>query len=138
MEKASRPSETLSQRVRRTLEDLASIRELLQSTIHQGHDANTEANPVLDLNLAAELKRVVDALRELLWDYITALSAESGRRPQEVLGWYKTELAVDLLSNPGLRPDGPTTETPVPSVFEELMTAALAVTAMHAGQERRV
>jgi hypothetical protein len=139
VEKPNQSSETLSHRVRRTLEDLALIRQSLQRTNSQPNGANGERNPVLDLELAAELKIVVDTLRELLWAYIAALSTKSGRRPQEVLEWYKMELAVEMLRNKNARAaisEG--AEAVGTSTFEDLVTTALTVTAMHTGQERRV
>jgi hypothetical protein len=129
--------EPLSHRVRRTLEDLASIQQSLL-TNNQANDSNAERNPVLDLELAAELKSVVDTFRQLLWAYITALSAKSGRRPQEVLEWYKMELAVEMLRNKNARAAGTETAEKAASTFEDLVTAALNVAAMHTGQERRV
>jgi hypothetical protein len=59
---------------------------------------------MLDLELAGELKSVVDALRLLLWSYIQALSAKSGRPVAEVLSWYKMELAVEMLRSVRGRP----------------------------------
>ena len=58
----------------------------------------------LDLELAGELKSVVDALRLLLWAYIQALSTKSGREPEEVLSWYKMELAVEMLRSVRKKP----------------------------------
>jgi hypothetical protein len=134
----NRGTETLSHRVRRTLDDLTVIRRSLCATTTQTYGASTEPNSVLDLELAAELKSVVDALRDLLWAYITALSAKSGRKPQEVLEWYKMELAVDMLRKTGSRPAIAATEGPGDPTFQDLITTALAVTAMHAGQEKRI
>jgi hypothetical protein len=87
----------LSSRVRHTLEDLASIRQSLLSISDQTINSSEVPAQVLDLELAGELKNVVDALRLLLWAYIQALSSKSGRSPEEVLSWYKMELAVEML-----------------------------------------
>lgn len=94
----------LSARVRRTLEDLAAIRQLLL-TVSETPAAEPKENfQYLDLELAAELKSVVDAIRLLLWAYIQALSAKSGRSPAEVLSWYKMELAVEMLRSARTKP----------------------------------
>ncbi|HEX4604342.1 MAG TPA: hypothetical protein VH724_10135 [Candidatus Angelobacter sp.] len=87
----------LSARVRRTLDDLAAIRQSLLTISDQAVNSSENAAQILDLELAGELKNVVDALRLLLWAYIQALSNKSGRSPQEVLSWYKMELAVEML-----------------------------------------
>lgn len=92
MESPDSPSLPLSLRVRRTLEDLALIRQSLREATNQANEPKTESSVVLDLQLAAELKGVVDALGELLWAYISALSAKSGRQPRDVLEWYKWSL----------------------------------------------
>jgi hypothetical protein len=84
-------------RVRRTLEDLAAIRQSLLAASEVQAGGSNENLQYLDLELAAELKSVVDAIRLLLWAYIQALSARSGRSPAEVLSWYKMELAVEML-----------------------------------------
>src|SRR5690242_10541808 len=86
----------LSGRVRRTLEDLGAIRQVLLTSSENAVEP-AEDFQYLDLELAAELKSVVDAIRLLLWAYIQALSAKSGRSPAEVLSWYKMELAVEML-----------------------------------------
>jgi hypothetical protein len=89
--------DTLSSRVRRTLEDLAMIRQSLLAVSDQTIESSDASSQNLDLELAGELKNVVDALRLLLWAYIKALSSKSGRSPEEVLSWYKMELAVEML-----------------------------------------
>lgn len=89
--------DTLSSRVRHTLEDLAVIRQSLLAISDQTIESSDAASQTLDLELAGELKNVVDALRLLLWAYIQALSSKSGRSPEEVLSWYKMELAVEML-----------------------------------------
>jgi len=94
----------LSARVRRTLEDLAAIRESLLAVSNQSADSSETPAQLLDLELAGELKSVVDALRLLLWAYIQALSTKSGRSPEEVLSWYKMELAVEMLRSVRGRP----------------------------------
>jgi hypothetical protein len=129
--------EALSQRVRRTLEDLAVIQQSLGSHPEQIDGDAAEPSPLLDLELAAELKSVVDALRRLLWAYIEALSAKSGRQPHEVLEWYKMQLAVDMLR--AARPNLPaaTAESTEFYTFQDLMSGALAITSSYAGQERR-
>ena len=88
---------SLSSRVRHTLEDLAVIRQSLLAVSDQTVESADASSQTLDLELAGELKNVVDALRLLLWAYIRALSSKSGRSPEEVLSWYKIELAVEML-----------------------------------------
>ena len=121
-------------RVRRTLEDLAEIREsLVAAPATAGR--KKEADLLLDLELASELKAVVDALRQLLWAYIQALSAKSGRHPREILDWYKMEIAVEMLR--AIR--GRTASTPeceVPYTFEQLVNNALNITSLYTGEER--
>src|SRR2546423_6477056 len=96
MKKSPQTGQPLSQRVRRTLNDLAVIQQSLLE--NPGHEADPSGpNQLMDLELAAELKSVVDALRRLLWAYIQVLSAGSGRHPHEVLEWYQMEIAVDML-----------------------------------------
>src|SRR5580698_2377982 len=94
----------LSVRVRHTLDDLAAIRESLLAVSDQTIASSDSQGQVLDLELAGELKNVVDALRLLLWAYIQALSVKSGRAPEEVLSWYKMELAVEMLRSASGRP----------------------------------
>ena len=69
----TRDNDNLSVRVRRTLQDLASIRESLLAFSDQPADSPDASAQILDLELAGELKSVVDALRLLLWAYIQAL-----------------------------------------------------------------
>src|SRR4029077_675227 len=116
----------LSTRVRRTLQDMAAIRRSLLDISEESSNAPADPSKCLDLELAGELKSVVDALRLLLWAYIKALSAKSGREPAEVLNWYKMELAVEMLRSAGPRP--------LPSAgciaeFENLVNHTLAATA---------
>jgi hypothetical protein len=116
----------LSARVRRTLQDMAAIRQSLLSISEEPPTVPADPSKCLDLELAGELKSVVDALRLLLWAYIKALSAKSGRAPAEVLNWYKMELAVEMLRSVGPRP------LPAPgciSDFENLVNHTLAATA---------
>ena len=132
MDEATKSSHTLSQRVRRTLDDLAEIQKSLVAAAAKADHADRPADSLLDLELAAELKCVVDELRRLLWAYVQALSANSGRRPEEVLEWYKMQLAVEMLRNtraPSHRP--PKDEVHVGYSFESLVTEALAITATH-------
>ncbi|MGC2694544.1 MAG: hypothetical protein WA738_02020 [Candidatus Angelobacter sp.] len=93
----------LSTRVRRTLQDMTAIRQSLLDISEESSDLPADPSKCLDLELAGELKSVVDALRLLLWAYIKALSAKSGRAPAEVLNWYKMELAVEMLRSVGPR-----------------------------------
>src|SRR5690242_5182209 len=95
----------LSLRVRRTLDDLAEIRESLLAVSEDNQSG--DPSKMLDLELAGELKNVVDALRLLLWAYIKALSSKSGRAPAEVLNLYKMELAVEMLRSVRTRPGQP-------------------------------
>jgi len=86
----------------------------------------------LDLELAVELKSVVDALRLLLSAYIQALSEQSGRPPEEVLSWYKMEMAVEMLRsirNPGAAKG-------YISDFEQMVDQTLTSTAKRIHQER--
>ena len=71
----------------RTLEDLIMIRQSLLIDPDQDTDRRKPGGLLLDLELAAELKAAVDALRKLLWAYIQTLSAQSGRQPAEILEW---------------------------------------------------
>ena len=129
---AASPNSEFSVRVRRTLEDLAVIRQTLLTDSEPAADAAGTASQTLDLELASELKSVVDALRRLLWAYIQALSSKSGRPPDEVLNWYKVELAVEMLRS--VRKRGATTPDvsfePAYS-FDELVSDAMAVTSLH-------
>jgi len=136
VEALARSSETLSERVRRTLEDLDAIQRSLGVPASLAHHKSNEPTLPLDLELAAELKSVVDVLRKLLWAYITALSAKSGRQPMEVLEWYKMELAVEMLRNASSRSPSTQPESANSAFsFEELVTRVLAVTAMHTTDE---
>ena len=122
----------LSTRVHRTLEDLAAIRQSLLTIPSQPAGTSTASAQCLDLELAGELKSVVDALRLLLWAYIQALSTRSGRPPEEVLSWYKMELAVEMLRsvrNPG-------GVKGCISDFEQMVNQTLTSTAKRIHQER--
>lgn len=116
----------LSGRVRRTLHDMAAIRQSLLSISEESANLPADPSKCLDLELAGELKSVVDALRLLLWAYIKALSAKSGRQPAEVLNWYKMELAVEMLRSVGPRPLAP---QGCISEFENLVNHTLAASA---------
>ena len=120
------PDNDLSTRVRRSLQDMASIRQSLLDISEESSTVPSDPSKCLDLELAGELKSVVDALRLLLWAYIKALSAKSGRAPAEVLNWYKMELAVEMLRSVGPRP--PASPGCI-SDFENLVTHTLAATA---------
>lgn len=129
-------SEILSQRVHRTIDDLAVIRQSLLKSNAPANSANPDCDPMLDLELAAELKSLLDTLREHLWSYIVTLSAKPGCCPQDVLKRYKMELAVDLLRNANtLAVGSEALEADGFSTFGDLVNAALSVTAIHAGQE---
>jgi hypothetical protein len=122
--------EKLSARVRRTLADLAIIRESLTAlSEEQARDAAAVSRQCLDIELAGELKSVVDALRQLLWAYIKALSTTSGRTPYEVLNWYKMEIAVDLLRSLRNRSNDPDRAL---GRFEELVNSTLMISSQHA------
>ena len=120
-------SDNLSIRVRRTLDDLAVIRhDLLAISKESTADGSAQC---LDLELAGELKSVVDAIRLLLWAYIKALAGKSGRDPAEVLSWYKMDLAVEMLRSLRNR----NAQTPdSDSRFQHLVNQALETVA-HSG-----
>ncbi len=126
--------EALSARVRRALDDMAAIRESLTGVIQQNGNKSEEPQNILDLELAAELKSVVDAMRQMLWAYIQALSAKSGRSPQQVMEWYKMELAVAMLRSArarslnSVRPDAGQEYT---SDFEKLYQRAVESYELH-------
>ena len=123
---------SLAERVRRTLEDLAVIRQTLLNISGPSGAAGNSEQP-LDLELAGELKSVVDALRLLLWGYIQALSANAGRAPEEVLSWYKMELAVEMLRSVRTRPGG---ARGCISDFEQMVNQTLTTAAKRSRQER--
>src|SRR5450755_3524398 len=102
-------TENFSSRVRHTLDDLAAIRQTLLGISDSPANPHVASDQLLDLELAGELKSVVDALRLLLWAYVNALSTKSGRAPAEVLSWYKMQLAVEMLRSVGGQP-APTKE----------------------------
>ena len=136
MEAVGQSCETLASRVRRTLQDLALIRQsVADMTSHAQGQTSQVPKPALELELAAELKSVVDALRELLWTYVVALSAKSGRRPQEVVDWYHVELAVSAVqsADANLSVEQPKAAAPG-TTFQDLVTTALSVTALHTGE----
>jgi len=87
------PDGSVALRVRRILEDLAFLRAALVEG-----DAQTGAvPPVLELQLAAELKSSVDSIRQLLRLYMRARCSSEGVVPQQITDWYKMELAVEML-----------------------------------------
>ena len=135
MEKQTYPAESFTNHVRSTLEDLAMIRQSLLADPDPSADRKQQDGLLLDLELAAELKSVVDALRQLLWAYIQTLSAQSGRKPAEVLEWYKMEIAVEMLralrGREKLVDEGETSRT-----FEQLVNSALSITSVHSGKDR--
>ena len=126
----NRTKNDFSVQVRRTLDDLAVIRQTLLAGCEQSPDSAREPNPTLDLELASELTSVVDALRRLLWAYMQALSAKSGRSPHEVMNWYKMELAVEMLRSVRANAQAaPSAE--LGYSFDQLVSNALAVTSYH-------
>ncbi|HJX84723.1 MAG TPA: hypothetical protein VJ723_10300 [Candidatus Angelobacter sp.] len=129
------PNNDYSARIRRTLDDLAVIRETLLA------DAEPVADSVgpslsLDLQLASELKSVVDTLQRLLWAYIQALSSKSGRPPDEVLNWYKMELAVEMLRSVRARGKATSAANSESFSFDELVSDAMAVTSLHSDKKK--
>lgn len=86
----------LSHLVQRTLGDLTTIRHSLLAISEENREDGS-GSVVLDLELAGQLKNVVDALRLLLWAYIKALSSRAAGSPYDRLRDYKTELALDML-----------------------------------------
>jgi len=124
----------LSSRVRHTLDDLAAIRQSLLAVSDQTASSAESPAHVLDLELAGELKNVVDAIRLLLWAYIQALSAKSGRAPGEVLSWYKMQLAVEMLRSAGGR-STPATEGCIAD-FERLVSQTMASAAKSPASNR--
>ncbi|SRR6266568_8425461 len=123
----------LSAKVRRALEDLGEIRQSLLSMSEPLEAGAQASDQCMDLELAGELKSVVDGLRRLLWAYIEALSAKSGRAPHEVLSWYKMELAVEMLRS--MRPQ-PATGQPPASDLEQLINSALMIASQYSNQNR--
>jgi hypothetical protein len=119
----------LSVRVRKTLDDLASIRQSLLAISDQNGAGPENSAQVLDLELAGELKSVVDALRLLLWAYVQALSTKSGRAPEEVLSWYKMELAVEMLRSVRGRPVAVPARSGSIADFERMVNQTLSATA---------
>ncbi|HEV2988025.1 MAG TPA: hypothetical protein VG759_06260 [Candidatus Angelobacter sp.] len=140
MDHSSSSQETLSTRVRRALDDMAAVRHSLTGITEQDSGTPGGQQNVLDIELAAELKSVVDAMRQLLWTYIQALSAKSGRSPQHVMEWYKMELAVEMLRSARVRKidpapanlNQPTNLTPEDTwSFDKLYQNALEVSYLH-------
>ena len=135
MENQTSPPENFTNHVRSTLEDLTLIRQSLLTGPDQDTDRRKPGSLLLDLELASELKAMVDALRTLLWAYIQTLSAQSGRQPAEILEWYKMEIAVEMLravrGRERLVDEGETSHT-----FEQLVNSALSITSVHSGKDR--
>jgi hypothetical protein len=123
----------LSSKVRRALDDLAEIRQSLLSMSESSDMGVPDSDQCLDIELAGELKSVVDGLRRLLWAYIEALSVRSGRAPHEVLSWYKMELAVEMLRS--LRPHSTSGQAPV-SDLEHLINSALVIASQYSAPDR--
>ena len=135
MENQTSPPENFTNHVRSTLEDLTLIRQSLLTGPDQDTDRRKPGSLLLDLELASELKAMVDALRTLLWAYIQTLSAQSGRQSAEILEWYKMEIAVEMLralrGREKLVDEGETSHT-----FEQLVNSALSITSVHSGKDR--
>lgn len=134
MDTYSSSKEVLSARVRRALDDMAAIRQSLTGAIEQGSSIEGGQQIILDIELASELKSVVDAMRQLLWAYIQALSAKSGRTPQQVMEWYKMQLAVEMLRSARSRNVTPAPANPQQEElwsFEKLYNNALEVSHLH-------
>jgi hypothetical protein len=126
------PNHDFSARVRRTLDDLALIRHTLLADSEPTPDTVITDCPALDVELASELKSVVDELRQLLWAYSRALSSKSGCPPNELLNWYKMDLAVQMLRSVGARTKAnPASDGEPVFSFEELVSDAMAVTSFH-------
>jgi hypothetical protein len=121
---------------------MAAIRQSLTGAgaVEQNTGTDGEPQNILDIELAAELKSVVDAMRQLLWAYIQALSTKSGRPPQDVMEWYKMQLAVEMLRSARSRnvasaPANLQGEEEAWS-FEKLYNNALEVSHLHHDKER--
>jgi hypothetical protein len=126
MKNQRQSQEDLSQRLQRTLQ----LAEIPKSWTTE--PANGQPGALLDRELATELQAVVDVLRQVLRAFITELSARSGRQPQEVLDWYKMELAVEMLRDRRARVLAPPSPEPESTyTFENLITHALTITAQH-------
>jgi hypothetical protein len=132
MDKNTNSPQNLDEVVRQTLDGLSVIRKSLLAMETQGADLNRPADSLLDLELAAELKSVVDGMRKLLWAYVQTLSRKSGRRPEEVLEWYKMQLAVEMLRQARSRPSAAQQPRFAPRyTFDDLVTSALEVTTQY-------
>lgn len=126
------PSDDFSARIRRTLDDLAIIRQTLLAGTDLAAGSTEPSALSLDLELASELQSVVDALRRLLWAYIQALSSKSGRSPDEVLNWYKMELAIEMLRSVRARgKELAAAASEAAFSFDGLVTEAISVTSFH-------
>jgi hypothetical protein len=134
MDNYSSSQETLSTQVRRALDDMAAIRHSLTGAVEQDSGMQGGQQNILDIELAGELKSVVDAMRQLLWAYIQALSAKSGRTPRHVMEWYKMQLAVEMLRSVRSRnaSHAPASlHQEEPWSFERLYNNALEVSHLH-------
>jgi hypothetical protein len=133
MDNYSSSKEVLSAQVRRALNDMAAIRHSLTGAVEQDSGMQGGQQNILDIELAGELKSVVDAMRQLLWAYIQALSAKSGRTPQNVMEWYKMQLAVEMLRSVRPRNVRPPVIPPQEETwsFEKLYNNALEVSHQH-------
>jgi len=130
------PCENLSVRIRRALDDMTEIRQYLMGDVEALPGQQEQQQAALDLELAADLKTAVDALRQLLWAYIQALSVKSGRPPQQVMDWYKMELAVEMLRSARSRMPAKSASEETWS-FEDLVNQTMALTSTHAEKEPR-
>jgi hypothetical protein len=131
------PNDDFSARIRRTLDELAGIRQTLLAGTDPEGDSTNPSTLSLDLELASELKSVVDGLRRLLWAYIQALSSQSGRPPGEVLNWYKMELAVEMLrSVRAHEKEISAAASEAAFSFDGLVTEAIAVTSSHIARNK--
>ncbi|HEV3038630.1 MAG TPA: hypothetical protein VHA33_12720 [Candidatus Angelobacter sp.] len=134
MDKTSSAREALSIQVRRALADMAEIRQFLIEMPEPEPGKQEKRQDILDIELAAELKSAVDAMRQMLWAYIQALSVKSGRSPQEVMEWYKMELAVEMLRSVRSRNRNPMLANPPEEPtwsFDKLCHDAMELSEQH-------
>ncbi|HEV3317038.1 MAG TPA: hypothetical protein VG488_08725 [Candidatus Angelobacter sp.] len=134
MDNYNSSQEIFSIQVRRALDDMEAIRHSLTGAVEQDSGMQEGQQNILDIELAGELKSVVDAMRQLLWAYIQALSAKSGRTPQHVMERYKMQLAVEMLRSVRSRNVSPAPANlhqVEPWSFEKLYNNALEVSYLH-------
>jgi hypothetical protein len=124
----------LSTPTRQVIEDLAALGQSLLAISEQSGKDPSASNTNVDLELASELKSVVDALRMLFCAYAKALSAKSEQTPREVLSWYKMQLAVEMLRTMRARPEF---EADSISEFERLINGAIGVASRHPSADPR-